>query len=134
MSETKIEELRKEARLLEAKAREIEERERDAVQRPILRKSVGKCFKFSNSYGGDYPRWPMYARVVSFDEKEMTFETVEFQHTSRQIIEISYERRHNYNGRDWFAEEGTGWEHISASEYERARKATLRFVVKLIGR
>ena len=126
-----IEKLRGEAGVLLRQANEIEEEERNEVQRPILRKAVGKCFKFRNSYGGDRPKWWLYAKIVSFDEKEMTFNTVQFEHTSQPKIEVDYVRQYCYNGRNRF-NEGDGWIAISAAEYEREAKKLLKTVHSLL--
>src|SRR5579859_6870379 len=101
----------------------LREEENDEVHRPILRKSVGKCFKYLNSYGGyggDHEKWWLYARVVSFDEKNLTYKTVQFQHTSMQRVEIEYERCFNWQAGSYF---DNSWIEITRIEYnEAARK------------
>jgi len=112
-------------RLRQAKADE-----RDAVGRPLLRRQVGRCFTYSNSYG-EGERWPIYVRIVSFNEKDMSYETVQFQHTSMHNIEIEHRRTYNFEGRSSFGVD-RGWTPIPLEEYEKARKQLLRLVGSLL--
>lgn len=123
----RIDALRKKAAAYERQARALEERHRDAVSRPILRQSVGECFVFNNSYGTGCERWPLYAMIVSFNEADMTFETVQFQRSTREQIEIELEVVHNYEGRNYFRD-SSGWRPITKAEFNDARNNLLAFV------
>lgn len=100
------------------------------VSIPKLKKSVGKCFKYLNSYGGDRPKWFFYTKIIGIDEKTMTFKTVEFQRTSMDIIEIKFDQKYNFNGENYF--NNSGYIEIKKSEYERARKAMSKMVDRLL--
>jgi hypothetical protein len=126
-----VEALEQKAREYAMKAREIKEQELDEVQRPKLRKMVGHCFKFLNSYGGNDAKWWFYSRIVSFNEKNMTFVCAQFQYTSRQQIEIRERVEYNFQWRSAFGVEG-GWIPISAAEYNRAKKNLLRAIDRIL--
>jgi len=128
--ETKLESLRMKAQKAQNAYREAEEEEKNKTSIPVLRKSVGKCFKFINSYGGDYQRWPLYIKIVSFDEKAMTFNTVEFQKTSMEIAEAKLERRWNFRGQTYF--NNSSYIEIPKSEYERAKKNFKKLLLKIL--
>ena len=108
------------------------EQEQDEVARPKLRKLVGRCFKYLNSYGDrNLPRWWVYAKVVDFKESDLTFRTVRFQHTTRKRVEIEYETVWNFEGCTRFGV-NSDWMPISTTEYNRARRTALQFVRKLL--
>jgi hypothetical protein len=127
---TKLERLREQFLKIQSKILALEEEERDKISRPVLRQSVGKCFKFLNSYGSG-EKWPLYCKITGFDEKAVTFETTQFQQTSKNIIEIEFRREYNFDGRSRF-DGYNGWEEISNSEYNRAQKKALDFVNELL--
>ena len=67
------EQIKAELEPLQAELSAIEERERKAEHKAL----IGKCFKYHNSYGGDRPRWWMYARVTTvggYWPKSFTFQ------------------------------------------------------------
>lgn len=97
------------------------------VSLPNLKKSVGKCFKYRNSYGGDSKKWYLYTKIVSIDEKTMTFTCVEFQRTSMDMVEIKYAYKYNWGGENAFKKYGN-YIPIPDSEYNRAKKTLLKFV------
>ena len=130
MGET-IEQVRAQAIEMQRKLTDMEEEERDRIQRPILRKLVGRCFRFTNSYGSG-ERWPLYAKILSFDEKAMTFLATNFEHTTARRVEIEYRREYNFQGRSKFGVD-SNWQPISTAEYNRAKKKMLRFVAELLG-
>ena len=112
-------------------ANELREQERDEISRPKLREMVGKCFRYENSYGGtDAKHWPLYAKVISFNEREMTFNVVEFQHMADRRIEFRYERTLTFEGQSWIRPEN-GWTPIPASEFNRAYRRAKKFVENL---
>lgn len=115
-------------RKLNMRIRDLEDAERNEVSIPFLRKQVGKCFKYHNSYScpkDDSERWFIYARILSFDEKNMTFNTIEFEDKHDKKVEIAYERRYNFQGESHFAH---GWIPIEQNEYHRARKRLQKFL------
>ena len=128
-----IDELRIDFRKAQAALNAAEDERRDAVARPILRQSVGKCFKYSNTYGvsDGCRRWPLYCKVTGFDEKNMTFTTVQFQHTSRNNVQIEIERVWNFRGDNRLVPEN-GWEPIGNGEFERARKSILNTIKRVL--
>lgn len=131
--QAKIDSLTQRGGKLLGHARDLQRQEDDEVNRPILRKSVGKCFKFLNSYGAVDAKWWLYAKIISIDEKNLNFVTVQFQHTSRKRVEIEYEHVYNFNGRNRFNERD-GWTEISVVEYNKAKESALRFVRNLLAR
>ncbi len=97
----------------------------DAVLLPKLRKTVGKCFRYINSYGGHLTKWPLYVKVLSIDEKRMTFKVIEFQRTSMEIVEVKLDTEYNYNENHF---DNRNYIEISATEYNRAKRALLKFI------
>jgi hypothetical protein len=132
MSETrqqKVERLTKEGNVLLGQARQLLEEERDEVARPKLRAMLGKCFRFRNAYSGS-EKWWLYAKIVGFDEKNMTFTVVQWEHPTRQSLEFRYEQSYNYNGKSRYGVDG--WEPVSGQEYEREKRKMLTFVNTLL--
>ena len=126
-----INKLNEQLRELRIKVSSLEQAEANEVSRPLLRKSVGKCFIYSNSYGTG-ERWPVYAKIVSFNERDVNFNTIQFQHTITKRVEIEYEVAHNWEGKNHFRE-GSGWTEISVAEYNRARRSAMKFITRLLG-
>lgn len=126
-----IEQLEKSFLRARAKLQQAEEEERNRVSRPILRKSVGKCFKYLNSYGGSDPKWWYYVRIVGFDEKNMRYTTVNFQHTSWEHIEIYNRQEFNFNGQSRFGVEN-GWFPITLAEYNREQRKVLKTINRIL--
>ena len=127
---TDISVLRQKARNANERLMDAEEEKRNRVGRPKLRKLVGKCFVYSNRYS-DGPSWPLYARIVGFDEGKMTFQAVEFQRTALDRIEIEERRTHNFEGQSRFSIE-SGWTPITVGKYDRAVRELLRVINKLL--
>ena len=127
--EAEIEVLNKKIGRLQNQRQRLVDAETKETSLPELRKTVGKCFRFTNSYGQGED-WPLYARVISLNEAEMSFQTVQFQHTSRKIVEIEYEKRYNWRGQDHFARDS--WTEIPLSEYNEAKRKALKFVQTLL--
>lgn len=121
-----LEELRRKAAIARRKLDDAEEEERNKTIRPALRKTIGKCFKYINSYGGNLPRWPLYVKVIDMDEKSLTFSTIEFQRTSLDTVEVKLSQKYNFYGKNYM--EGSGYIPIPNSEYNRAKKALLKFM------
>lgn len=118
----------KAARLL-GRIRDLEEKERDEIARPKLRASVGRCFVFDNSYGPG-ERWPLYAKIVSFNEQTMTFNTIQIQHTSRKELRFNYDVNYCYEGKSYFA--GHDWKEIPAKQFDNVAKNALSWVETLV--
>lgn len=129
--EGELQKLDKRMGKLRTRRANIESRYLDACARPKLRKLVGKCFKYRNSYGSGESWW-MYARVISFDERAMNFKAAEFQKTSRDCIQIECESVHIFNGCNRFGVE-SGWIPISLNEYKREARSIQKFVTGLLG-
>lgn len=96
---------------------------------PLLKKMLGKCFKYHNSYGGDYERWWLYAKVVAIDEKKYNITVVEFQRTSMEKIEVQLNKKTVFNGRLFFGED-SGYYPITRSEYNSAAKNLKKFIIE----
>ena len=107
------------------------QQEQDEVARPKLRKLIGRCFKYLNSYGSG-EKWWLYVKVVSLNESDLSFRTVEFQHTSLKRVEIEYERVCNFGGVPRFGVD-SNWVPISVAEYNRERRKAFQFIGKLLG-
>lgn len=84
-------------------------------------KLVGRCFKFSNSYGGSDKRWWLYGKVVSVDEYWPHLIT--FQHTSEDQIEIKTD--------EVASSLGSGWTEIDADEFEKAWQDLMQTIIKI---
>jgi len=93
---------------------------------PSLRKSIGKCFKFINSYGSSYPKWNLYLKVISIDEKTLSFKCIQFQKTSMDKIEVGLESKFNWRGESYFND--SNYIEITNAEYNRAKKSLLKFI------
>lgn len=120
MKTNKLETLRIKAQKAQNAYHEAEQDEINKTSIPVLRRSVGKCFKYINGYGGNYDKWPLYIKIVSFDEKKMSFTTVEFQKTSMELAEAKLSKRYNFSGQNYFND--TSYIGIPKAEYERAKK------------
>lgn len=118
-------------RLLE-RARDLVEREKDEVARPAFEKLVGNCYKFMNSYGSG-EKWWLYVRILRLHKDALTYDTVRFQNTSRQNIEIEYRQQWNFHQGNHFSVQN-GWQPVSFAEYDRERKKLLRRIKELLER
>ena len=125
-----IEKLKKEERIIARKRIDLEYKEKIEVNVPILKKSVGRCFKYHNSYGGNYPSWWLYYKIISINEKDMTFTGVEFQKTSKDVVEIKYNKKFSFDGEFYF--EGMNWIEITPKEYRKEAKKMLKIATKLL--
>lgn len=125
-----IEKLKEEKDKIQRAINDIEYKRMVEVSLPELKRSVGRCFKYRNSYGGTYDRWYLYLKIVGIDEKDMSFKTVEFQNTSMEIVEIRYDRKFNFDGKFYF--DGGNYIEIKPSEFERAKKALLTKIAKIL--
>lgn len=126
MKETKLKKLKEKAEKARVAYQNEQEKYDNKIALPNLRKMVGKCFKYHNSYGGNLPRWFLYSKVISIDEKTLTFTCIEFQRTSLERVEVELTRKYNYRGENFF--DGTNYIKISSSEYNRAKRSLLKFM------
>lgn len=71
-----------------------ESAERDKLRPELIKKYVGKYFKYRNSYGGSDNGWWLYQYVVSLDKDfnlpNPTFYVITFQKTTMNVIEYRY--------------------------------------------
>mgnify|MGYP001611764821 CR=1 FL=1 len=102
MKETKLEKLKIERNKLERQISDIEYKKLVEISIPQLKESVGRCFKYRNSYGSNSKSWWLYLKILSVDEKIMSFKTIEFQQTSMDFIEIKFDQKYNFNGKNYF--------------------------------
>jgi hypothetical protein len=112
------------------RAQALLEREKDEVARPAFAALVGKCFKFRNSYGSG-EKWWLYVRILRLHKDSLTYDTVQFQNTSRSNIEIEYRQQWNFQQGNHFSVQN-GWEEITFEEYDLERKQLLRRVKELL--
>lgn len=130
----KIEKLKQQVNELNKQINDIEYKKLIEVSIPELRKSIGRCFKYKNSYGGNLDKWWLYKKIISINEKDMTFNTLEFQITSLNIIEVKLEQQYNFGGKSYFDNQGTWYTEIKPSEFNKARKMFLKKIEKLINK
>jgi hypothetical protein len=128
----KLDKLKAERQKIDIKIRDIEYKELVEKSIPKLKQSIGKCYKYSNSYGGNTKRWPLYKKIISIDEKTMSFNSIEFQHTSMNIIEIKHNQVFNFNGENHFDSWGNNYTEISNSEFNKAKKSLIKTVNRLL--
>jgi hypothetical protein len=121
--------LKEKRQRLDVKIDNLEYQEKVEICVPRLKKQVGKCFKYHNSYGSTYEKWWLYSKILSIDEKNMSFKCIQFERTSLDKIEINLEYKSNYDGRDAFLEMGN-WIEITPSEYNRAKKSLEKFILE----
>jgi hypothetical protein len=124
-----VREAQQKAQQAQIKFRDLLEEERRKKSRPALRKLVGSCFVYQNSYGSG-SSWPLYARVISFNEKDMCYTTVTFQEPIDGRIEIEKQRAHNYEGGCAFGIE-RGWKPITQKDYNTALIKLLKHINEL---
>lgn len=129
MKETKLEKLKIERNKIERQISDIEYKKLVEISIPELKESVGRCFKYRNSYGAGESWW-LYVKILSVNEKTMSFKVVEFQQTSMDIIEIKFDQKYNFNGKNYF--NGSHYTEIKLSEFEKARKGILKTVSRLL--
>lgn len=125
-----IEKLREKAAKANKELRDAEDKIVQETSLPMLRKSVGKCFKFINSYGGSYERWPLYIKIVSIDEKTLSFNTIEFQKTSLELAEAKLDKKWNFRGESYFND--SNYIEISKSEFNKARSNFKKLLMKIL--
>jgi len=124
----KLKTLEDRARKLHWKITALKEREVNENALPELRKMIGKCFKYLNSYGSSLPQWWLYTKIISIDEKNLSFICVQFQRTSLEKVEIELRRSFNWGGKHHF--DGNNYIEIPASEYNRAKKQMKNFLIE----
>lgn len=129
----KLDKLKTEKNKLDIQIKDLEHKELINVSIPELEKSIGRCFKYKNSYGGHLDRWWLYVKVTGINKKDMSFTTMKFQNTSLNRIEIEYSRKSNYDGKNSFDSfHGGNYIEIKQSEFNRAKKVMIKKVTKLL--
>jgi hypothetical protein len=124
-----IQKLRTQYNKVSMELREAEEKEKNEILRPAIKKMVGKCFKYINSYGGDSKEWNLYVKIISVNEKTLSVNYIQFQRSSKDIVEIALKESFTYNGRNSFTDK-MSYIPISNSEYNRAKKSLEKFVIE----
>ena len=128
-----LEKLYKEKNDIICKIRRIEEKKLKEKTLPKLRKDVGKCYKYMNSYGGNSSRWPLYIKIISIDERNNWFKVLEFQNTSENILEIRHNVKINFEGQNYFERYGwSNYQEITKSEFNAAKKRLLKKIDRLM--
>lgn len=95
---------------------------------PEMRKLIGKCFMYKNTYGGG-KTWPLYIKVMGIDEKNLNLQCVEFQKTSLEIVEIKLREAITCRGQNQFTR-NDGYYPISNAEYNKAKKSLKKFIIE----
>lgn len=105
--------------------------EREKVLLPEHRKkTVGQCFKYKNSYGGDSKPWFLYVKIVDvtsinfFNDEEPVFRVLQIQECSCGRIEIDF-KDHSYVRRGEYIP-------ISKTEFEKNSKRILKKAIKYL--
>lgn len=111
---------------------QAQETERNMVHRPVLRRMVGQCFVYRNRYSGG-ESWPLYSRIVSINDKTLSFTTTEFQRMVDKRIEIREGCEHTYGEHIPYGVD-EGWTPIPLKEYNTACTGILRQVHSLLKR
>ena len=119
-----IEKLTAQSRLL----RERIEKARDEISRrfeqPVMRKNIGKCYKYRNSYGGDGSNWWLYRRI--FDVVDGRYWTI--------AVEADYDGEIMIRESRWNKSTAPGEIEIDEGEYLRAVKKILDRLNQCAGR
>lgn len=129
MKKQELEKLRIKSQKAQCAYLEAEEKHLNEEVIPKLKALIGKCFKYYNSYGGSLPRWYLYAKIISVDEKTCTLHTVEFQKTSLDKVEVNLKQKSTYRGTNYFLD-NNGYIPISNTEYNRAKKFLKKFLIE----
>jgi hypothetical protein len=111
--------------------RDLQEEEKNEISRPVLRMGVGKCFVYSNGYNNT-ERWPLYIKIIGFNETDLTYTTIQFQHCTRKKVEIEYEKVFNFNASSRFFENDSSYRPIEEKEFNDARKKALKLVREIL--
>lgn len=127
--EEKINQLRQKANKARFALEEAEEQYRNETLLPEMRKLIGKCFKYYNSYGGDRARWNLYVKVIGLDKKTLNLKVVEFQKTSMGIVEIRLDSKITYRGENQLVK-SDGYIPITTKEYNQAKSRLKKFIIK----
>ena len=128
--QSNLEVLRERAWRAQSRFQRALDEERDKVQRPILRRLIGKCFVYRNSYGSG-ESWPLYLRIVGFDEKKMTYLAASFQNCTDGRVDFRLHDEHNFQGQHRFGVE-SGWVPISLRAYNKAKHETWKAVEAIL--
>lgn len=116
-----IEEIQK-LRYAETKARRARidaEKEFDEITlKPKLKQYIGRCFVFTNSFGGEGDTWLLYIKVLSLDGTTFKVERFQTSVDDRILIDINREE-HNWNHPTY---EEPEYKEISVDEYGKAKK------------
>ena len=108
----------------------LQYKEKIEVNVPILKRSIGRCFKYHNSYGNERKRWWLYCKIVGINEKNMEFTVVAFEKTSLGNMTIDFERKYNFNGEFYF--NTSHHTEITPREYRREANKMLKFTTGLL--
>lgn len=111
--EERLEKKRQQFEKVRVQLRNLEHDRDDLIKIPKMKKLIGKCFKYRNSYGGDSQDWWLYIYVRGV--KGTDFITDQFQTCSDGRIEIELNKR----TANVIVESGR---YIETKEYEKALK------------
>lgn len=126
---SKLEKLRKQRNELDVQIRDIEDKLMEEKILPSLKKRIGKCYVYINSYGGGSEKWNLYHRVLNVDE-EANYIIDSFQQCSDGRIEIETKTKFNYSGRDSLSD--SSYKEITIEEYQEAQKKLLKVIKKVL--
>lgn len=107
MNEESVEELRAAAWAAQTKLRKVEDRQRVESHQG----TVGKCFRYRNSYGSEEDWW-LYAKANRITD-DGHLEVHEFQTTPRGEIKIEFGRKHYFRMSE-------GYQEIDVDQFDDA--------------
>ncbi len=108
-----------EARLEESKAKD---KYRKEVLEPKLRKMIGNCYYYMNSYGGNSKPWRLYAKILNIND-DLDLIVERFQKTENNSIEFEVREELTYFHIP-FENDGS-WIKCTQATYSKARNKLL---------
>jgi len=97
------------------KLNELRELEIEMITMPTLKKNIGKCFKFKNSYGGS-DSWWLYIKIIGLNG--ICYVTENFEIDINNAISINTKIRPDFISREYMS--------IPDEEYEKERNNILK--------
>ena len=74
--------------------KKINQLERQVYQseiEPKMKRMIGKCFKYRNSYGSGSKDWWLYSKIIDYKPQDQVLVVCSYQRTSDGRIEITVE-------------------------------------------
>ena len=119
-----IDKLTAQVRVLNGRINETRDEISRRFEQPVMRKNIGKCYKYRNSYGGDGFNWWRYRRI--FDVVDGRYWTI--------AVEADYDGEIMIRESRWNKSTAPGEIEIDEGEYLRAVKKILDRLNQCAGR